>query len=174
MTAEPAPAGPYLVALHQWRPSDPGRQGVLALEWALPSGLPEVPVPPEGVRVVRRPHTPHVLAGGPERPEPGAWVARLVQAVVEVLAGDRPVLQLMRWLDLAVYEQLTAHVSRRPGRPAGTAGPRRAVRSVHLCELQDDVIEAVVIVGGTVRARAVALRLEAVQDRWRCIQLTIL
>jgi hypothetical protein len=168
---------PELVSLAGPRRVEEGEQGVLALQWPLPSGLPVVPQPPEGVRVVRRgpARAPSTRGGGAERPEPGAWVARLVQAVVEVLAGDRPLLQLMRWLDIAVYERLAEHVTNRAGRPPGARpGPVRAVRSVHLCEPRAGVVEAAVVVGSGARVRAVAVRLEGARGRWRCTRLTIL
>lgn len=178
MNAGPAPVRlPELVALNRPRPLDEGEQGVLALQWPLPSGLAVVPQAPEGVRVVRRgpARSPSPRDGGVERPEPGAWVARLVQAVVEVLAGDRPLLQLMRWLDLSVYEHLAEHLTNRAGRLPGTRpGPVQAVRSVHLCEPRTGVVEAAVVVGSGARVRAVALRLEGAGGRWRCTRLTIL
>lgn len=179
MKAQPAPAlRPELVPLTRPRPVEEGEQGVLALEWPLPSGLPVVPQPPEGVRIVHR-DLPGRSGAGPEdhqdddRPEPGAWVTRLVQAVVEVLAGDRPLLQLMRWLDIEVYEQLAAHVTARPGRP-GRPGPVRAVRSVHLCVPLPGVVEAAVVVASGPRARAVAVRLEGAPGRWRCTRMSML
>jgi hypothetical protein len=178
MNASPARAlVPELVPLTGPRRLQGGEQGVLALQWPLPSGLPVVPQPPEGVPVVRRDpvRSPSARRGDAERPEPGAWVARLVQAVVEVLAGDRPLLQLMRWLDITVYEQLSEHVTKRAGRPSGARpGPVRAVRSVHLCEPRAGVVEAAVVVGNGVRVRAVAVRLEGARGRWRCTRLTIL
>lgn len=168
---------PEIVALTGPRLLDEGEQGVLALQWPLPSGLPVVPLPPEGVRVVRHGPVCSPAHGGEvaQRPEPGAWVARLVQAVVEVLAGDRPLLQLMRWLDLEVYEHLAEHITNRPGRtPGARPGPVRAVRSVHLCEPRAGVVEAAVVVGSGARVRAVAVRLEGARGRWRCTRLTIL
>ena len=178
MTASPAHVLlPELVSLTGRRRIEEGEQGVLALQWPLPSGLPVVPQAPDGVRVVRRSPglTPARRSSSPERPEPGAWVARLVQAVVEVLAGDRPLLQLMRWLDISVYEHLAEHVTNRAGRPPGVRpGPVRAVRSVHLCEPRAGVVEAAVVVGSGARVRAVAVRLEGARGRWRCTRLTIL
>jgi hypothetical protein len=142
-------------------------QQELPLRWHRSDGPPPGPATTDGARVVHRgPAAGQCQAG---RPEPGAWVAALVQSVLEVLAGDRPVTQLLRWLDLPVYEALAARA-----RPSRRRTPPGAVRSVHLCEPAPGVVEASVVVGGALRSRAGAVRLEAVADRWRCTGLTIL
>lgn len=130
------------------------RQLALPLEWSLPSG---VPVLPRGTDV-------------DPRPDPHRWAAGLVQSLLEVLAGDRPPQQVMRWLDLPVYDGLQTALRSQPRRP----GPPGVVRSVHVCRPAPEVAEVTVVVGLGARFRAVALRLEGVGTRWRCTRLAIL
>ena len=165
-------------------------QGTLALAFVLPSGVPAVPVEPIGLRLVPSlpspgsptspdPTRPDALEEldevdfGPqptsrtELPEPRRWAARLVQALVEVLAGDRPVGQLVRWTSAAVYDDVAALAL--PGERGTSAGGRGVVRSVHVSEPVDGVAEvAAVVVRRGRRTTAVALRLEGLDGRWQC------
>jgi hypothetical protein len=167
----PAPSGPV--------------QGTLALQWVLPTGADAQPVPDLGLRLVARPgaldDTDPAVASVPsaraELPDPGPWTAQLVQAVLEVLARERPRQQLVRWLSPEVYAELSAHVAAGPARPgAGPSGgrARRTVSSLHLCEPADGVVEASAVVLGGTRARAMAVRLEGWDGRWRCTRLALL
>ena len=161
-------------------------QGTLALQWVLPGDLAAEPSPDHALRVVPRPG-PHddgtdpAVASVPsarrDLPDPGPWSAALVQAVLEVLGRERPRQQLVRWLSPEVYAELCAHVVAAPIRPA--AGPaagrtRRTVSSLHLSEPVDGVVEACAVVLGGPRARAMALRLEGWDGRWRCTRLALL
>ena len=160
------------------------RQQLLPLVWTLPSGLPAEPDPPAGARVVRRhgpgspppapePATPPGRPGGGP-PEPGVWAAGLVQSVVEVLSGQRPLQQLLRWLELPIYDELGRRLRGGRGGPGAPTPGLRLVSSVHLCEPVDGVVEATVLLAGGFRAQAAAVRLEAVADRWRCTRLAFL
>ena len=160
-------------------------QGTLALAFVLPSGVPAVPVAPIGLRLVPAPAAaepaisprPDALEQldevdfGPQPtpradlPEPRTWAARLVQALVEVLAGDRPVGQLVRWTSAAVYDDVSALAL--PGE-RGRAGARGVVRSVHVSEPVDGVAEVAALVRRGRRTTAVALRLEGLDGRWQC------
>jgi hypothetical protein len=156
-------------------------QAELPLEWILPGGVPA------------RPDLPLVLLRGGHReegtgqdeqddfgpiptsraalPAPGPWAGRLVQAVVEVIGGDRPLGQLVRWTQADVYEQLRTLAARRPA-----GWPRRVraqVRSVHVAEPLDGVAEVCAVVHDGVRARAYALRLEGADGRWCCTELIL-
>ena len=172
-------------------------QGTLALAFVLPSGVPATPQ--AGVRPGARPGGPRLrLVGGDDDealdgdpgsdedfgpqatpraqlPEPRDWAARLVQALVEVQAGDRPASQLVRWTSEEVYAAVArqAHQSRGARRPAPRAGVRPIVRSVHVCEPADGVAEACALVQRGTRASAVALRMEGVDGRWRCTALEL-
>ncbi|MFZ2503024.1 MAG: Rv3235 family protein [Nocardioides sp.] len=58
-----------------------------------------------------------------------AWTRRFAQAVVEIVGGDRPAAQVLRWTTPRVYDdicrraQLVTHAASR--RPAGQRGPRQ-------------------------------------------------
>jgi hypothetical protein len=161
-------------------------QGTLALAFVLPSGVPAVPeVPPAALapplRLVSGAAADDVLDEvefGPQPtpraalPEPRGWAGRFVQAVVEVLAGDRPAAQLVRWTTMDVYDQVT---SRMPAQPRDrAAGPARAtVRSVHVYEPADGVAEVSALVRRGIRCTAIALRLEGMDGRWQCTALEV-
>ena len=116
---------------------------------------------------------------GPQRtprallPAPTPWAGRLVQAIVEVIGGARPVAQLVRWTSTDVYDSV-----RRRSRYLAVAddGARRVgsiVRSVHVVEPADGVAEVCAVVQHGSRCRAVALRLEGVDGRWQCTALQL-
>ena len=104
-----------------------------------------------------------------ELPDPTAWAGRLVQAVVEVLAGVRPLAQLVRWTSPEVF----AGLQRRGARAQAQPGRRAIVRSVHVSEPADGVAEACAVVIAHGRVRAVALRLEGLDGRWVMTALEI-
>jgi hypothetical protein len=159
-------------------------QGTLALDW---TGTPAAHVATAEpatapLRLVPRttaidhdvdPAVAAVATPSTALPDPGPWTAQLVQAVVEVLAGERQRQQLVRWLSPEVYGELGRHLSLAP-RAAGAPRLRRTVSSVHVTEPADGVVEASVVVVGGRRARAVALRLEGLDGRWRCTRLAVL
>jgi len=116
------------------------------------------------------------------RPLPPAapWARQFVQAALEVAAGRRPPNQLVRWACEDVFSTLARRASRaggvEPG--AGAAGARPpatavAVRSVRVCRLADDLVEAGAVVTDRGRIRAVALRMEGADGRWRVTALEI-
>lgn len=194
--ADPARPSPEVVALRRPAPAITRTirrrpvphapvQGTLALEWVLPGGAPAEPAADHALRLVPRPgvvdDTDPAVAQVPtaraDLPDPGPWTAQLVQAVLEVLGRERPRQQLVRWLSPEVYAELSAHVASGPVRPAaGAAGgrARRTVSSLHLCEPVDGVVEASAVVLGGTRARAMAVRLEGWDGRWRCTRLALL
>jgi hypothetical protein len=162
-------------------------QGTLALAFLLPSGVPAVPevplelVSPPDLRLVAPAEADEVLDEaefGPQPtpraalPEPRTWSGRFVQAVVEVLAGDRPASQLVRWTTAEVYDDVACRITSgaRPGSPT----PARAVvRSVHVTEPADGVAEVAALVRRGIRCTAVALRLEGMDGRWQCTALEL-
>ena len=161
-------------------------QGTLALAFVLPSGVPAVPdappVPaPPDLRLVRPADAQEALDDvefGPQPtpraalPEPRTWAGRFVQAVIEVLAGDRPASQLVRWTTTEVYDDVACRIT--PGGRPGSAVPARAVvRSVHVTEPADGVAEVAALVRRGVRVTAVALRLEGMDGRWQCTALEL-
>jgi Family of unknown function (DUF6459) len=129
-------------------------------------------------------------------PHPKPWCARFVQALIEVLAGERPAVQLMRWTSDGIFAEVN-HRARliaqargpvTPSQPrprvrtqgrggsasrAGSAAGRLAVRSVHVSEPADGVAEAAVHVQHGNRSRAIAVRIEGLDGRWRCTALEL-
>jgi hypothetical protein len=157
-------------------------QGALALAFTLPSGLPAVPSVASGpprFRVVGR----DLAQRGSSRtsvgpPDAARWAAMVVQAAVEVVAGDRPLSQMVRWTTPEVYEQLQWRRRRLDGKAGSRGGlassSRRAVvSSVHVCQPDDDVAEACATVRIGERASAVAVRLETDRDSWRCTAIAL-
>lgn len=171
----PAPAGPPAVA-------PPLVQGTLALSFPLPSGagatLPAAPllrlVDPSGPDGARRGEDSGDFGPQPTSsaalPSARAWAARVVQAIVEVLGGVRPVGQLVRWTTTEVYDEIAGLVV--PG-PRPCAPPRAVVRSVHVAEPADGVAEVCALVRRGARSTAVALRLEGRDGRWQCTALEL-
>jgi hypothetical protein len=152
-------------------------QGTLALDFRLPSGLPAVPQAPMLTLVAGAAEAPV----GPAEPadfvpSPRDWAGRFVQAVVEVVAGDRPLQQLVRWTDERVYADLARRV-RILGLTTSAAARHRTershVRSVHIFQPRPDAAEVAAHVRHGRRSRAVAARLEARRGRWTCTDLTL-
>ncbi|UMG91712.1 Rv3235 family protein [Nocardioides sp. TF02-7] len=105
------------------------------------------------------------------------WARRYVQAAVEIVGGDRPASQLLRWTTPEVYADLRRRallVARAGGHQPGLARVqpvRPRVLSVHACFLSTDVVEAAVHVRYGERSRALATRFERVRQRWLCSAL---
>lgn len=105
-------------------------------------------------------------------PEPSAWARQLIAAVLECMAGARPVGQLARWLDTEPRELVARRhrlAIRRDGRPL----QRSTILKVHVCEPVDGVAEAAVVVHHDGRVRAIAARLSGVDGRWLMTALQI-
>jgi hypothetical protein len=139
-------------------------QGTLALDLlAAQPGLPDT----SELDLSRRPRVPHVADH-----EVRSWAARFAQAVVEVVGGQRPASQLVRWAAPDVHRDLArrAHLV---GLTAGRAGRaiRPQVRSVHVCRPSATSAEVSVHVRHGARSRALAMRLDRQGDRWTCTVL---
>ena len=103
---------------------------------------------------------------------PARPVARaLVQGLLEVLAGVRPVSQLQRGTTPELYAQLELAVHGR-ARTTGTRPGTGAVRSLHVQEREDGVAEVCATVRRGQRMAAIALRLEGLGGRWTCTELS--
>jgi hypothetical protein len=148
----------------------PAVQGTLALAFGLPTGVPAVPEPPPDLRLVEDEFGP-LPTGREALPAPRTWAARVVQAIVEVLAGVRPATQLVRWTTADVYEQISSRVL--TVRADAAEPPRGVVRSLHVSEPADGVAEVCASVRRGARSTAVALRLEGMDGRWQCTALEL-
>jgi len=111
-------------------------------------------------------------------PAPDPLVENLTRAVIEILAGARELEQISRWVTDDVYRHLLKRVvlSTRARQAKGLAAVRPVftLGSTTICEPRDGVVEAVVIVRGRARTRAVALRLEGMDNRWRATAINVL
>jgi hypothetical protein len=125
-----------------------------------------------GLRIVaptRHDERDAVLASAPD---PRPWTRRLTQAIAEVLAGARSPSQLSGLVSLDVLRLLERRYGRFNAAP-GAAPTRPIVRSVHVSEPQHNRVEACAVIAVGHRVRAIALRLDAVNGRWRCTALRI-
>lgn len=103
--------------------------------------------------------------------------SHFMQALVEVLSGERAARQMAPWMAPDVYEQLHARLSARARAPrrSGTGSGARIV-SVHVAMVNDETAEVAGRMVHRGRSRAVAVRLELQTshrgDRaWRCTAL---
>ena len=113
-----------------------------------------------------RPRTPADLL------PPARLVAHaLVQGLLEVLAGVRPLSQLQRSTTPELFAQLELAVHAGP-RSTGARPLTGAVRSLHVQEHPEGVAEVCATVRRGQRMAAVALRLEGLSGRWTCTELT--
>ena len=108
-------------------------------------------------------------------PDPEAWAGRFLQAVVEVVSSERPLTQLARWTDPAVFQDISqrrlsvAAAQRARAQPPRTG--RQQVATVHLCRPSLLVAEVSARVTAGARSRAIAARLEFHRERWLCTAL---
>ncbi len=121
---------------------------------------------------------------GPQRttsaalPDPEPLVSNLARCILEILAGARDLEQISRWVSDDVYRHLLRRVlasSRaRQARGQAPARPAFSLGAPIITEPADGVVEAVVIARGRARARAIAIRLEGLDRRWRATAVHVL
>lgn len=111
-------------------------------------------------------------------PDPAPLLENLTRCVVEILAGARELEQIARWVTDDVYRHLLKRVvlstRARQARGETAVRPTFAIGGMRVCEPRDGVIEATVIVRGRARTRAVAIRLEGLDHRWRASAIHVL
>lgn len=164
------------------RRRDEASDGTLALSFVLRSGLPAAAATPHlrlvpDLGTIRWSDDDELAAS--QSPTPTAalppaepFAARLLQAVLEVMAGERPAGQLVRWTDAHVYAWLQRRCV--AGTPAPVAARARPViRSLHVSGPADGVSEVCALVRRGDRCHAVALRLEGRGGRWQCTALEL-
>lgn len=168
-----------------------------------PPALPSQPTRPaaEGHAAATTRARPSPVAGRRRTPAPGSGggapgldprqaCCMVALAAVEVLDGSRPLAQLARWLTPEVYDTLArrAALTAPAGRvldaaasgrdlttEPGAAGVARrpTVRRVRVHRVDDDTLEASVVVAHADRVRAVAVRLTRSTGRWRAAALVV-
>ena len=111
-------------------------------------------------------------------PDPEPSLKALATGVIEVIAGTRQIDQLSRILSDDVYQRLSkrAHEARVARAMQGTKARHQnfSVQKMHCESPRDGVIESVVIVNSPRRARAVTIRLEGINHRWRATSVSVL
>ena len=120
----------------------------------------------------------HQPASTSTLPDPEPLIVNLTRCVIEILAGARDLEQIARWVTDDVYRHLLKRtvLSARARQAKGQAvvRPTFTIGSTTMCEPRDGVVEAVVIVRGRARTRAVAVRLEGLDRRWRASAINVL
>lgn len=162
-----------LASRRLWRSADalhkdggPCNQGSLALSYPLPAGLESDP----------RPTSLVVVSHGDAR-EAGqgidAWAATFLQAVIEVIASDRPATQLVRWTSRRVYAEVTQRQQYVARHRTGTSvrSSRQHVATLRVSQPTPRSAEVAARVTFGPRSRAVAARLDWVNGRWLCTTL---
>lgn len=112
-------------------------------------------------------------------PNPEPLLENLTRCVIEILAGARDLEQISRWVSDEVYRHLLKRVvlSSRARQAKGqhaVSRPSFTIGATVVTEPSDGVVEAVVIVHSRARSRAVALRLEGMDRRWRATAINVL
>ncbi|WP_460799664.1 Rv3235 family protein [Microbacterium sp. GXF0217] len=111
-------------------------------------------------------------------PDPEPLLRSLTQGALEVFAGVREVDQLARWFSEDAYNKLVIRANlaarARSARDVPPSRPVFEILSVRRTAPADGVVEAVVVVAGPGRTRAVAIRLEGLDRRWRATSLAVL
>lgn len=168
-----------LAASNRWRPV----QTVLDLTFTVGDGVPAQPRLPRRLFVIE---TSEEFCRQPtdrdDLPPAQRWAATLAIAVVEVLHGQRPISQLVRWMTHDVLTRLHDSALARQRSPLPiprrTTGPARVPRigrysitSLRVTEPADGVVEATALLTGPGRPIALAMRLEGFDGRWLCTVL---
>lgn len=111
-------------------------------------------------------------------PAPLPLLENLTRCVIEILAGARDLEQISRWVTDDVYRHLLKRVvlsaRARQAKGLAPARPTFSIGSISVFEPRDGIVEGVVIVRGRARARAVAIRLEGLDKRWRATAINVL
>lgn len=151
----------------------PSVQGTLALD-LLPTTA-----PPDPRGRTARSGADVVLVNPRTEADVQRWGLAFCQAVVEVVTGDRPASQLVRWCDPSVHEEIShraAAVARAGGHRPGLGRPRATplrpqVSSVRTCILHAGAVELCAVVRHGTRSRFLAGRIERRANRWCCTAL---
>ncbi|HJB63327.1 MAG TPA: 3-hydroxyacyl-CoA dehydrogenase [Candidatus Microbacterium pullistercoris] len=111
-------------------------------------------------------------------PDAEPLLATLAGGAVEVIAGVRDVDQLSRWLAEEPYRNLVLRANlaarARSARSQSARQPVYRIQRVLCTSPTDGVVEATVIVATMARTRAIAIRLEGYDRRWRATSLAVL
>lgn len=160
-------------------PTPPRHVPVVSVQGTLALDLAPRHDPPEVGRLPGRPGGDVVPIDRAQRRLLERWAWRYAQAVVEIVAGDRPVTQVLRWTVPEVYDNLARRaqlVARAGGHQPGqgrAAGHvvRPQVVGVRTCFVTPATMEVSIHVRHGQRSRAIAARIERIGGRWQCSAL---
>lgn len=111
-------------------------------------------------------------------PDPRDFVLRLVYGILECVHGLREPRQFSRWVTEDVYRVVAARAHRvQSGTLSPTARnsrPQFTLGNIIVTTPRDGVVEASVVVMGPARVRAVAIRLEGMDRRWKATSFSML
>lgn len=120
----------------------------------------------------------HQHTGRAALPDPEPLLVNLTRSVLEILAGARELEQIGRWVTDEVHATLLKRsmiaARARAAKRQPSLRPVITIARVIMSEPCDGVVEAVVIVHGRARSRAVAVRLEGLDRRWRASAISVL
>jgi hypothetical protein len=109
---------------------------------------------------------------------PDNLLRMLAPAVVEVIAGVRNISQLAAHLSEEVYGRLRDRsvkvAQERAKRGETPLAPKLRVANMMNQEPRDGVVESVVLVQSPTRTRAVTIRLEGINRRWRATSVSVI
>lgn len=113
-----------------------------------------------------------------ELPDPTEFATKLVGGIIECVHGLREPIQFTRYVNDDVYRALTTRINRMNQsvitHKKKQTRPRFSLGNVVLNSPRDGIVEAAVVVHGPSRVRAVALRLEGLDRRWRATSFSML
>ncbi len=114
-----------------------------------------------------------------ELPDPRETIERLALIGCEIIVGIRPVEQIGRWVTEDVYRVVAERsIAARRNRVARSetikSGPLIIVGLTVVTEPRDGAVEGVSLVRFGQRTRAVCVRLEGLDHRWRASALALL
>ncbi|NYF15890.1 hypothetical protein HDC37_000702 [Microbacterium sp. AK009] len=135
------------------------------------------PKPPTGARELSEYFAPQ-RTSTEALPDPQVFIENLTRGVLEVFAGVREVEQLARWLTEDAYRKLLTRANlaarARSARGVPAKRPVHQILTIRHSSPADGIVEGVVVVAGPARTRAVAVRLEGMDGRWRTTSLALL
>lgn len=109
---------------------------------------------------------------------PDRLLRMLAPAIVEVIAGVRNISQLSAHLSEDVYSRLRDRqvkvAQERAKRGEASKAPQLRVGNMKTQEPRDGVVESVVLVQSATRTRAVTIRLEGINRRWRATSVSVI
>jgi hypothetical protein len=111
-------------------------------------------------------------------PDPAESLKALATGVIEVISGTRQVDQLARWLSDDVYQRLQVRArkaeAQRVQQGVKAHYQNLSVGGFRTSSPRDGVIESVVLLNSKTRTRAVTIRLEGINSRWRATSVSVL